>query len=165
MSAESTPRDIGFGGPVVALYQPDIAGNTGAILRSGACLGFAVAIIGPAGFDISDRALRRAGMDYLDTAVLTRHDGWTAFEAWRFATGRRLVLFTTKAATAYTQTLFHPTDVLLFGRESAGVPDAVHDAADLGVTIPMRPGARSLNLSVAVGMAAGEVMRQLKCMK
>jgi tRNA (cytidine/uridine-2'-O-)-methyltransferase len=145
----------------IALYQPDIAGNTGTILRMAACLGCAVDIVEPAGFDMSDRALRRAGMDYLEMAALTRHVSWAAFEEWRAAERRRLVLFTTKADLAYTRFAFAEGDVLLFGRESAGVPDAVHEAADHRLTIPMPGGGRSLNLAVAAAMAAGEAMRQL----
>lgn len=144
----------------IALYQPDIAGNTGTILRMAACLGLRVHIVEPAGFDMGDRALRRAGMDYLEMAALTRHVSWEAFEAWRRDAGCRLVLFTTKAQRSYLEETYRPRDLLLFGRESAGVPDAVHEAADLGVTIPMPGGGRSLNLAVAVAMAAGEAMRQ-----
>lgn len=145
----------------LALYQPDIAGNTGTILRLCACLGLDLAIIEPAGFDMSDRALKRAGMDYVEMARLTRHVDFSAFETWREAAGRRLVLFTTKAAESYTDFAYRADDVLLFGRESAGVPEAVHDAADARVTIPMVAGARSINLAVAAGMAAGEAMRQI----
>jgi tRNA (cytidine/uridine-2'-O-)-methyltransferase len=145
----------------VALYQPDIAGNTGAILRFAACMGIAVDIIEPAGFDLSDRNLRRAGMDYLEMAALTRHVDWDAFEQWRRGEGRRLVLLTTKAATPYTDFAFAGGDILLFGRESAGVPDRVHEAADARITIPMPGGGRSLNLALSVAMAAGEAMRQL----
>jgi tRNA (cytidine/uridine-2'-O-)-methyltransferase len=145
----------------LALYQPDIPGNTGAILRLGACLGLGVEIIGPAGFDLSDRNLKRAGMDYLELAALTRHDDFPAFETWRKAGTRRLVLFTTRAAEPYTHFQFSPTDVLVFGRESAGVPDLVHDAADARLLIPMRQGARSLNLALAAAIAAGEAARQL----
>lgn len=145
----------------IALYQPDIAGNTGTILRLAACLGVAVDIIEPAGFDMSDRALKRAGMDYLEMAALNRHVSWQAFEEWRRAERRRLVLFTTKAEAPYTRFAFAEADILLFGRESAGVPDAVHDAADHRLTIPMPGGGRSLNLAVAAAMAAGEAMRQL----
>ncbi|WP_224007883.1 tRNA (cytidine(34)-2'-O)-methyltransferase [Aureimonas sp. SA4125] len=148
--------------PTIALYQPDIAGNTGTILRLGACLGLGVAIIEPAGFDMSDRALKRAGMDYVEMANLTRHLSFAAFEAWRAATGRRLVLFTTAATQGYTDFAYRPDDILLFGRESAGVPQAVHDVADARVTIAMIAGARSLNLAVAAGMAAGEALRQLE---
>jgi len=138
----------------IALFQPDIPGNTGTILRTAACLGFRLHVIGPAGFDLSDRALKRAGMDYLEMAALTRHVDWPAFEAWRQSERRRLVLFTTKAAENFRAFAYRSDDVLLFGRESAGVPDLVHDAADARLIIPMAPGARSLNLAVAVGMAA-----------
>lgn len=146
----------------IALYQPDIPGNAGAILRMAACLDLAVDIIEPAGFDMSDRALKRAGMDYLEMAALTRHVSWESFEAWRIGQGRRLVLFSTKAAASYTGFAFAPGDVLLFGRESAGVPDHVHDAADTRLTIPMRAGARSLNLALSAAMAAGEAIRQTR---
>src|SRR5690606_20313251 len=113
----------------IALYQPDIPGNTGTILRLAACLGLKVHIIEPAGFDISDRNLKRAGMDYLASASLTRHVTWQAFQDWRQSSGRRLVLASTKAALPYVSFQFRPSDVLLFGRESAGVPDNVHGAA------------------------------------
>ncbi|MCO6049844.1 tRNA (cytidine(34)-2'-O)-methyltransferase [Mesorhizobium sp. RP14(2022)] len=145
----------------LALFQPDIAGNTGTILRLAACLGVAVDVIEPAGFDLSDRNLKRAGMDYLAMAALRRHLEWTAFEAWRKAENRRLVLFTTKADVGYTDLAFAPDDILLFGRESAGVPDHVHDAADIRATIPMPGGGRSLNLALSVAMGAGEAMRQV----
>lgn len=144
----------------IALYQPDIPGNTGTILRLGACLGIGVDVIGPAGFDMSDRALKRAGMDYLEMAALSRHDDWNAFEDWRKMEKRRLILFTTGAATAYTEFGFHPGDILLFGRESGGVPREVHDTASARVLIPMPGGGRSLNLAVSVAMGAGEAMRQ-----
>lgn len=143
----------------IALYQPDIAGNTGTLLRLAACLGVGLDIIEPAGFDLSDRNLRRAGMDYLEMAALTRHVDWPAFCA--ASTGRRLVLFTTAAERAYTQFDFAPGDVLLFGRESAGAPAHVHDAADARLAIPMPGGGRSLNIAVAAAMASGEAMRQL----
>lgn len=144
----------------VALYQPDIAGNTGSILRTAACLGYAVHLIGPAGFDASDRALKRAGMDYLAMATLTRHDDWAAFEAWRAEQNLQLTLLTTKATRPYTDHDFTPGEVLLFGSESAGVPDHVHATADTRLTIPMAPGARALNLSVSVGIVAAEALRQ-----
>lgn len=143
----------------IALFQPDIAGNTGAILRLGACLGIGVDVIGPAGFDFSDRALKRAGMDYLEMASLRRHDDWDAFR--QASAGRRLVLFTTRGALPYTRFAFAADDVLLFGRESAGVPDFVHEAADARLLIPMPGGGRSLNLAMSAAMAAGEAMRQL----
>jgi tRNA (cytidine/uridine-2'-O-)-methyltransferase len=145
----------------IALYQPDIAGNAGTILRLGACLGIGIDIIEPAGFDMSDRALRRAGMDYLEIAALTRHVDFAAFEAWRREAGRRLILLTTKAEQPYTGFAFAISDILVFGRESAGVPEHVHDAADARLAIPMPGGGRSLNVALAAAMAAGEAMRQI----
>lgn len=147
--------------PRIALYQPDIAGNTGAILRLGACMGMGVEIIGPTGFDMSDRALKRAGMDYLAMARLTRHVDWDAFEARRSEARRRLVLFTTRGTTPLWDFSFQRDDVLLFGRESAGVPEAVHAVADAALLIPMPGGGRSLNLAMCAAMAAGEALRQL----
>ncbi|MCQ2003592.1 tRNA (cytidine(34)-2'-O)-methyltransferase [Rhizobium sp. NRK18] len=146
--------------PSIALYQPDIPGNTGTILRFAACLGLAVDIIEPAGFDLSDRNLKRAGMDYIARATLTRHVNWQVFEEWRKTAGRRLVLASTKAALPYTSFDYRPDDILLFGRESAGVPDHVHDAADARVLIPMVEGQRSLNIAMSVAMIAGEAIRQ-----
>jgi tRNA (cytidine/uridine-2'-O-)-methyltransferase len=145
----------------IALYQPDIAGNTGAILRLGACLGIGTDIIEPAGFDMSDRALKRAGMDYLEIVALTRHVDFAAFEAWRRGEGRRLVLFTTKAELPYTGFAFAASDILIFGRESAGAPGEVHEVADARLVIPMPGGGRSLNVALAAAMAAGEAMRQV----
>ncbi|MAS04556.1 MAG: tRNA methyltransferase [Ahrensia sp.] len=144
----------------IALYQPDIPGNTGTILRLAACLGALVHVIEPAGFDLSDRALKRAGMDYLEMAALRRHVGWRDFETWRRTEGKRLVLLTTKAETPYTAHGFASGDILLFGRESAGVPETVHEAAETRLTIPMAAGARSINLALSVAMVAGEAMRQ-----
>ncbi|MBZ5758697.1 MULTISPECIES: tRNA (cytidine(34)-2'-O)-methyltransferase [Rhizobium] len=146
----------------IALYQPDIAGNTGTILRLAACLDLAVDIIEPAGFDISDRNLKRAGMDYLAAVSLTRHISWTHFEAWRRGTGRRLILASTKAADRYTDFVFHSDDILLFGRESAGVPDAVHEGADGRILIPMVEGQRSINVAMSAAMIAGEALRQTR---
>jgi tRNA (cytidine/uridine-2'-O-)-methyltransferase len=145
----------------IALYQPDIAGNTGTILRFAACLGLGVDIIEPAGFPLSDRALKRAGMDYLEMADLTRHVDWHAFEDWRKARAGRLVLLSTKAAVPYTSFPFASGDILLFGRESAGVPDPVHQAADARLIIPMQGAARSINVALSVAMVAGEAIRQL----
>jgi tRNA (cytidine/uridine-2'-O-)-methyltransferase len=145
----------------IALYQPDIAGNTGTILRMAACLGLAVDIIEPTGFDVSDRNLRRAGMDYLEMAALTRHVDFDRFEQWRLGEGRRLLLFSTKSALPYTDFAYADGDVLLFGRESAGVPDHVQDRADARLLIPMKGGGRSLNVALTAAMAAGEAMRQL----
>jgi tRNA (cytidine/uridine-2'-O-)-methyltransferase len=144
----------------LALYQPDIPQNTGTMLRMAACLGLAVDIIEPAGFDVSDRNFRRAGLDYLDRLEIRRHVSWPAFEAWRAAQGLRLVLATTKAAMPYAELAFTVDDVLLFGRESAGVPDEVHAAADARVLVPMQPGMRSLNVAVAAAMILGEALRQ-----
>jgi tRNA (cytidine/uridine-2'-O-)-methyltransferase len=145
----------------IALYQPDIAGNTGTILRMAACLGVAVDIIEPAGFDLSDRNLRRAGMDYLEMAALTRHVDFARFEDWRRSEARRLLLFSTKAALPYTAFSFVDGDILLFGRESAGVPDQVRDSADARLLIPMKGGGRSLNVALSAAMAAGEAIRQI----
>jgi tRNA (cytidine/uridine-2'-O-)-methyltransferase len=145
----------------VALYQPDIPQNTGTILRMCACLGLAAAIIEPAGFLASDKHFRRAGMDYLAHVEIARYPHWASFEEWRRATGRRLVLVTTKASLAYTAFSYFPNDILLFGRESAGVPAEVHAAADARLVIPLKPPMRSLNVAVAAAMVAGEATRQL----
>jgi tRNA (cytidine/uridine-2'-O-)-methyltransferase len=144
----------------LALYEPDIAQNTGTILRLCACLGVAAHIIEPAGFPVSDRAFRRAGMDYLDRVTLRRHLSWAAFDAWRRAENLGLVLFTTRAAKSYLDHPFAAHDILLFGRESAGVPEDVHAAADARLTIPMRPGLRSLNVAMACAIVVGEALRQ-----
>ncbi len=146
----------------IALFQPDIPQNTGTILRLAACLGIEAHIIAPAGFPVSDRAFRRAGMDYLDAVALVRHASWPAFEAWRREHGCRLVLFTTAATQSYLDYAFRADDVLLFGRESAGAPPQVHAAADARLVIPMRPGLRSLNVAVAAAMAVGEAQRQTR---
>jgi tRNA (cytidine/uridine-2'-O-)-methyltransferase len=143
----------------IALYEPDIAQNTGTILRLCACLGITAHIIEPAGFPVSDRAFRRAGMDYLDQVTLRRHTSWAAFDGWRRAEKLQLVLFTTRATTSYLDHRYGG-DVLLFGRESIGVPDVVHSAADARLTIPMRPGLRSLNVAMACAMVVGEALRQ-----
>jgi tRNA (cytidine/uridine-2'-O-)-methyltransferase len=145
----------------IALYQPDIPQNTGTILRLAACLALEAHVIEPAGFPTSDRAFRRAGMDYLDQVALVRHVSWDAFEAWRRAQGLRLVVFTTRAATSYLDHAFEVRDLLLFGRESSGVPDQVHQAADIRLKIPIRPELRSLNVAMTCAMAAGEAIRQI----
>jgi tRNA (cytidine/uridine-2'-O-)-methyltransferase len=144
----------------IALFEPDIAQNTGTILRLCACLGLEVHIIEPAGFPVSDRAFRRAGMDYLDHVRLVRHASWASFEAWRCAAGARLVLLTTQAERSYLGHAYSDADVLLFGRESAGVPPAVHAAADVRLVVPMQPGLRSLNVAMACAMVASEALRQ-----
>ncbi|MEN3383496.1 MAG: tRNA (cytidine/uridine-2-O-)-methyltransferase [Hyphomicrobiales bacterium] len=145
----------------VALYEPDIAQNTGTILRLCACLGVEAHIIEPAGFPVSDRTFRRAGMDYLDQVILTRHISWTAFEQWRRGEKHDLVLLTTAVPTSYLDHRYHADTVLLFGRESAGVPETVHAAADARLTIPMHPGLRSLNVAMACAMVVGEALRQI----
>jgi tRNA (cytidine/uridine-2'-O-)-methyltransferase len=142
----------------LALFQPDIAGNVGTILRLAACLGVPVDIIEPCGFPFSDRALRRAGMDYAAATDVTRHADWAAFRADRPG---RLVLLTTKAATSIYDARFMPDDILLLGSESSGAPDHVHAAAALPLRIPLRPGFRSLNVAVAAGIALAEALRQV----
>ena len=144
----------------VSLFQPDIPQNAGAIMRLCACLGVPLDIIEPCGFVLDDRRVRRAGMDYIELLETVRHPSWAAFLASRSA--GRLVLVTTRAELSYISARFTPHDTLLFGRESAGVPDEVHAAADLRVTIPMRPGARSLNVATAAAMVLGEALRQLE---
>jgi tRNA (cytidine/uridine-2'-O-)-methyltransferase len=144
----------------IALFQPDIPQNTGTILRLCACLDVAAHIIEPAGFAVSDRGFRRAGMDYLDQVRLTRHISWAKFEEWRRQTGCRLVLFTTKAATSYLDFQYATSDILLFGRETIGVTDAVVAAADARLKIPIKPPLRSLNVAMAAAMAVGEALRQ-----
>lgn len=142
----------------IALYQPEIAGNLGTILRLGACLGVPVDVIEPCGFPFSERALRRAGMDYADAVDMVRHADWAAFR--QLQAGRRLVLLSTRADLTLVDAGFQPDDILLLGSESAGVPDHVHAAADLRVRIPLRAGFRSLNVAVAAGIALGEALRQ-----
>ncbi len=144
----------------IALFEPDIPQNTGTILRLTACLGVEAHLIEPAGFPTTDRAFRRAGMDYLDHVALVRHLSWERFEAWRRGQGLRLVLFTTRAQKSYLAHRFRSDDILVFGRESAGAPDSVHAAAEVRLTIPMQPGLRSLNVAMACAMAVGEALRQ-----
>lgn len=141
----------------IALYQPEIAGNVGAVLRTAACLGAAVDVIAPMGFAWDDKRVARAGMDYIDHVALARHADWEAFQAQ--ATGR-IVLLTTKGATPLHDTVFGADDVLLFGQEGAGVPPHVHARADARVVIPMAPPLRSLNLSVSVAIVLAEALRQ-----
>jgi len=141
----------------IALHQPDIAGNVGTILRLAACLDVAVDIIEPCGFAFSERALKRAGMDYAGAAEIVRHADWAAFEA--NASGR-IVLLSTRADLTLGMARFEATDIMLVGSEGAGVPEAVHQRADLRVRIPMRPGFRSLNVAVSAGIALGEALRQ-----
>ena len=146
----------------IALYEPDIPQNTGTILRLCACLGLEAHIIEPAGFPVTDRAFRRAGMDYLDLVALTRHGSFAAFEDWRRSERLNLVLLTTAAEASYLDHAFRDDQVVLFGRESAGVPEPVHAAADVRLRIPMRDGLRSLNVAMAVALVAGEALRQTR---
>jgi tRNA (cytidine/uridine-2'-O-)-methyltransferase len=146
----------------IALFQPDIPQNTGTILRLCACLNVAAHIIEPAGFTTSDRQFRRAGMDYLDEVALTRHDSWNKFEQWRLAKSYRLILFTTKGATPYLDFRYGASDILLFGRESAGVTDEVMAATDARLVIPIKPSLRSLNVAMAAALAVGEALRQTR---
>ncbi|WEK41800.1 MAG: tRNA (cytidine(34)-2'-O)-methyltransferase [Candidatus Sphingomonas colombiensis] len=141
----------------IALYEPDIAGNVGTILRLAACMGAGVDLIEPMGFPWSDRALARAGMDYAGAADVTRHADWASFIA---QAGGRIVLATTSGAIPLPQANFRADDILLFGSEGAGVPPAVHDRADLRVRVPMRAGFRSLNIAVSAAIMLGEALRQ-----
>jgi tRNA (cytidine/uridine-2'-O-)-methyltransferase len=144
----------------LALFQPDIPQNLGAAIRLGACLGVAVDVIEPCGFPLSDRTLRRAALDYAQLADVRRHPSWSHFHTQSVTQGARLVLFTTRAAEPFHRFAFQPGDILLFGRESAGVPDEVHAAADARLIIPLAPGARSLNVVTAAAIALGEGLRQ-----
>ena len=148
----------------LALYQPDIPQNTGTILRMAACLNVAIDVIGPTGFDISDRSLRRAALDYLAFVDLTRHVSWEAYRAAMKVVSPppRIVLLSSKAAINYLDFEFQPSDILLLGRESAGVPDAVRDSTGAQISIAMRTGLRSLNIAVAAAMVLGEGLRQTR---
>jgi tRNA (cytidine/uridine-2'-O-)-methyltransferase len=141
----------------LALYEPDIPQNAGALIRLAACMGIAIDIIEPCGFVFSDRQLKRSGMDYLEHADVVRHESWPVF---RKTLQGRLVLLTSKGAQPYCDFAFEPTDTLLLGRESAGVPENVHEAADARLRIPLKPGLRSLNVAQAGAMVLGEALRQ-----
>ena len=147
----------------LALFEPDIAQNTGTMLRMCACVGIDAALIEPAAFSISDPRFRRAAMDYLHHVRLARHVSWQAFLAWRAHKPARLILLTTRASRAYTDFAYAQGDVLLVGRESAGVPQQVHDLADARLVVPMQPGLRSLNVAIAAAMVVGEALRQIRC--
>lgn len=144
----------------IALYQPEIAGNVGAILRLAACFSVPVDIIMPTGFAFSDARLKRAAMDYGEAAEVVRHVNFAAFDELRRAQGRRLLLMSAHASQRLPDVTFQDNDVLLMGSESAGVPDDVRDMADIRVRIPMAPGFRSLNIAVSTGIAIGEALRQ-----
>ncbi|WP_417317400.1 tRNA (cytidine(34)-2'-O)-methyltransferase [Emcibacter sp.] len=143
----------------IALYQPDIPPNTGTIIRMAACLGVTVHIIEPCGFPFGEKSFRRAGMDYLDQSLVIRHRSWDDFISAK-PEASRILLLSTKAARPYTDCAFKPDDILLLGRESAGVPDEVHDLADDRLIIPMTPKTRSLNVAVSAAMVLGEALRQ-----
>ena len=143
----------------VALYQPDIPQNTGTVLRMAACLGLPVEVIEPCGFVWGGKHMRRSGMDYLDQVDVTRHLDWPAFQG--ALAGQRRVLLTTKSDQPYTEFQFEPGDIVMLGRESAGVPDDVHNAVDVRLTIPLKPNLRAFNLAVATAMVTGEALRQL----
>src|SRR6201995_3550173 len=146
----------------IALFQPDIPQNAGTIMRLCACLDVRAHIIEPAGFSVSDRTFRRAGMDYLHQVTWMRHDFWTRFEDWGRGEGFRFLLFTTKAAVSYLDFRYTASDILLFGRESVGVTDEVVTAADARLKIPMKPSLRSLNVAIAAGMVGGGALRQVR---
>ncbi|KZK99277.1 tRNA (cytidine(34)-2'-O)-methyltransferase [Pseudovibrio sp. Ad26] len=149
--------------PDIALYQPDIPQNTGTLLRLAACMDVTVHLIEPAGFPLSDHALKRAGMDYIERAKLQRHMDWESFREWQLAEKRRLILMTTKGSRPYTQFAFKKDDLILMGRESSGVPEDIHQIADARLLIPMKNGMRSLNMAVSTGMVIGEALRQTDC--
>lgn len=143
----------------LALYEPDIPPNAGTLIRLGACMNVGLDIIEPCGFPWDDRDLKRAAMDYGALGEVTRHASWESFSTSR-PEGARVVLLTTKAQMSFVDFEYRNTDILLVGRESAGVPEAVHEAADARVTIPMSPPARSLNMALAAAMVLGEALRQ-----
>jgi tRNA (cytidine/uridine-2'-O-)-methyltransferase len=147
--------------PRLALFQPDIPQNTGTLIRMAACLGFPIDIVEPAAFDVSDRHFRRSGMDYLERAAVTRHGSFAAFDVWRRAQGHRLVLAETDGQTPLPAFSFQPGDIVLVGRESAGVTADVQAAAEASLHIPMRPGLRSLNVALAAAIVMGEALRQI----
>ena len=146
----------------IALYEPDIPQNAGTILRLCACVGIEAHIIEPAGFPVTDRAFRRAGMDYLDQVTIVRHASFSTFDDWRRGAELGLVLMTTAAEQSYFDHAFSERDVVMLGRESAGVPEAVHRAADMRLRIPIRAGLRSLNVAIAAAMVVGEALRQMQ---
>lgn len=144
----------------IALYQPDIPGNAAAAARLAACLDVPLEIIEPCGFVFDDKRLRRVGLDYLERAALRRHRSWHAFQTWRQSAGARLILLSAHAGPAYHTIAYRPDDILLAGRESAGVPDEVQAGAELSLRVPMAPGRRALNVVVALAMVLGEALRQ-----
>lgn len=162
MSAKALPDNINPAKPALALYQPDIAGNTGTLIRLCVCFNCELHLVEPAGFRTDDKALKRAGMDYAEQAMLIRHDDFEAFEDWHKQQQRRLVLLTTAVQKSLYDFKFRPDDILMLGRESSGVPEMVHKNADMRLTIPMEAHARSLNQAVCGAMALGEALRQTR---
>ena len=146
----------------IALFEPDIPQNVGNIFRLGACLGIPIDVIEPTGFVIDDKRLKRASMDYYDYLDLTKHVSWEKFYELSKKNSYRLILLTTKSQKSYFEYKFQSNDIILFGRESAGVPDYVHETVDERLTIPMIKGPRSINLSSSVSIVAGEMIRQLR---
>jgi tRNA (cytidine/uridine-2'-O-)-methyltransferase len=144
----------------IALYQPDIAQNLGTTLRTAACFGVDVEIIQPCGFPLDDKKLKRSGMDYIEYVKYTKHDSWGAFKDWAENNNHRIILLSSKASVPYTQFQFQKNDILMAGRETAGVPDDVSAACENKVTIPMQGGMRSLNVAVSVAVVLGEAVRQ-----
>jgi tRNA (cytidine/uridine-2'-O-)-methyltransferase len=149
--------------PQIALYQPQIPHNTGALMRLSACFATKLHIIEPCGFPTSDRALKRSGMDYIELATIKRHNDMECFENWATSNNHRTILLTTKADSDYTDFTFQQGDCLLFGQEGAGVPQNLHDTVDHRLTIPMQADARSLNLAISAGIVLAEALRQTKC--
>ena len=144
----------------LALYQPDIPQNTGTLMRLGACFGVVIHVIHPTGFAFSERSFRRAGMDYLDKGTLAEHASFAAFDQWRLEAGKRLVLLTDRARQSAYSAQYALNDILMVGRETAGVPESVAATADLAIRIPMRDGLRSINVALAATLVLGEAMRQ-----
>jgi tRNA (cytidine/uridine-2'-O-)-methyltransferase len=149
----------------LALYHPEIPQNTGTLMRLCACLDLSLDIIHPCGFVFDDRRLRRAGMDYADVAIVQHHTSWEAFYAWALDEKKRIILLDSKAETPYTDFAFQGTDILLMGQESSGVPEEIFDLLPHRLLIPMVPGSRSLNVSLAAAMVTGEAIRQLSISK
>ena len=146
----------------LALYQPDIPQNTGAMLRLAACFGLPVDVIEPTGFVFGEARMRRAGMDYWDRVTIRRHSDWDSFRAERRAADSRLILMTTRGTLIYTDFVFQAGDTIVMGRESAGVPDSVHAACDARLVVPMQTGSRSLNVAQTAAIAVAEGLRQIK---
>ena len=146
--------------PDLVLFQPDIPGNTGTLMRLAACLDFNIHIVEPAGFRLDDTNLKRAGMDYVELTKLIRHTNWQDFDDWRKSENRRSLLLTTRATIPYHEIKFTTDDLILLGRESSGVPDYVHNGVDHSLLIPMHHQARSINMALSATLVMGEALRQ-----